>query len=108
MKENQILVIIKEPGKPPVVEPCFDNTLEAFQKAVGGHTEAVTITANLVLICNAEGRLRGMPRNLNFLGLNFYGPVVAVASKGDEFTSIKASTVPFVLGFMKGADVNEA
>ena len=39
MKENQILVIIKEPGKDPVVEPLFDNTLEAFQEAVGGYIE---------------------------------------------------------------------
>ena len=39
MKENQILVIIKEPGKDPVVEPLFDNTLEAFQEAIGGYIE---------------------------------------------------------------------
>lgn len=35
MKENQILVCIKEPGEEPRIEPLFDNTLEAFQKAVG-------------------------------------------------------------------------
>lgn len=36
MKENQILVVIKEPGKEARVEPLFENTLKAFQKAVGG------------------------------------------------------------------------
>ena len=41
MKEKQILVVIKEPGKPPRVEPLFENTLEAFQKAVGGYIETV-------------------------------------------------------------------
>lgn len=43
MKEKQILVVIKEPGKPPRVEPLFENTLEAFQKAVGGDIETVTM-----------------------------------------------------------------
>ena len=40
MKEKQILVIIKEPGKAPAVEPLFDNDLKAFQKAVGGYVFA--------------------------------------------------------------------
>ena len=42
-KEKQILVIKKEPGKPAEIEPLFENTLEAFQEAVGGYIEAVTI-----------------------------------------------------------------
>jgi hypothetical protein len=34
--QEKILVLIKEPGKGPRVEPCFENKLEAFQEAVGG------------------------------------------------------------------------
>lgn len=41
MKEKQILVIRKEPGKLAEVEPLFENTLEAFQAAVGGYIETV-------------------------------------------------------------------
>lgn len=46
MKENQIMVIIKEPGKEPYIEPLFENTLEAFQTAVGGYIETVTIATD--------------------------------------------------------------
>ena len=52
MKEKQILVIRKEPGKSAEVEPLFENTLEAFQAAVGGHIEAVTVTQDLCILCN--------------------------------------------------------
>jgi hypothetical protein len=102
MKENQILVIIKEPGKPPVVEPFFDNTLEEFQKTVGGHIETVTITSNLVLVCNEEGRLLGLPHNLRVCGLDFCGTVIAVSASGEEFCSLKAAAIPFVMDLLKG------
>ena len=101
-KENQILVVIKEPGKAPRVEPLFSNTLEAFQGAVGGYIEAVTLCTDLVLIVNEEGRIRGLPFNLNMAGLPLYGTVLAVGAKGDEFTSLKASTVPHVLRTLGG------
>lgn len=102
MKERQILVVIKEPGKPPVVEPFFDNTLEEFQKTVGGLIETITLASDLILICNEEGRLLGLPHNLRVCGLDFCGTVVAVSAKGDEFCSLKAATIPFVMNMLKG------
>lgn len=97
LKENQILVVIKEPGKEPRVEPLFDNTLEAFQKAVGGWVEAVTIAEDLVIICNEEGLLRRLPVNVRVCGITFVGTVIAVGVKGDEFASLKSVHVPHVL-----------
>lgn len=97
MKENKILVVIKEPGQPPRVEPLFENTLEAFQKAVGGWIEAVTIADDVVIICNEEGRLRGLPFNVEVLGVGFVGTVIAVGVKDDEFASLKSVHVPQVL-----------
>ena len=97
MKENKILVVIKEPGQPPRVEPLFENTLEAFQKAVGGYIEAVTVAEDMVLICNEEGRLRGLPFNVEVLGIGFVGTVIAVGVNGDEFASLKSVHVPHVL-----------
>ena len=102
LKENQILVVIKEPGQEPRVEPLFDNTLDAFQKAVGGWIEAVTINDDLVIICNEEGKLRGLPFNVNVCGIGFVGPVVAVGVKGDEFASLKGSHVPYVMRLLTG------
>ena len=97
MKENQILVVIKEPGQAPKVEPLFDNTLEALQKAVGGYIEAVTVAEDIVVICNEEGRLIGLPFNTRVLGISFVGTVIVAGVKGDEFASLKSRHIPYIL-----------
>ena len=102
MKERQILVLIKEPGKAPYVEPLFDNSLEAFQKAVGGRIETVTITENATIVCNEEGRLIGLPFNAKIAGVDFYGTILVVGVNGDEFASLKASGVPFLVKAIGG------
>ena len=102
MKEKQILAVIKEPGKAPVVEPRLENTLDAFQKAVGGYIEAVTLCEDLVIICNEEGRLLELPNNLDVCGVNFCGTILAVGVNGDEFASLKASKIPSVVRMMEG------
>ena len=76
MKESKIFVVIKEPGKAPVIEPMFDNSLESFQKAVGGYIETVTISDDLVIICNEEGRLMDLPKNVEVAGIGFVGTIV--------------------------------
>ena len=102
MKENQILVVIKEPGKAPAVEPLFDNDLKVFQKAVGGYIETVTIATDLVIICNEEGRLQGLPHNTTVFGVDFCGTVIAAGIKGEEFASLPARSVPVVLRALGG------
>lgn len=97
MKENQILVVIKEPGQAPKVEPLFTNTLEAFQEAVGGWIETVTVTEDMVIICNEEGQQRGLPFNVNVFGVDFAGTVIVAGVKGDEFASLKSRHVPHIL-----------
>lgn len=97
MKENQILVIIKEPGKAPVVEPLFDNDLKAFQEAVGGHIETVTLATDLVIICNEEGRLMGLPYNVTLFGVPFVGTIVITGAKGEEFASLRSSAIPMLM-----------
>ena len=102
MKEKQILVVIKRPGEAAYVEPLFENTLEAFQKEVGGYIESYTVAADLTLICNEEGKLRGLPYNLTVCGEHFVGTVIAVGVKSDEFTSITGSCVSLVQRIMNG------
>lgn len=97
MSERQILVVIKRPGEDPVVEPLFDNTLEAFQREVGGLIETVTFATNMCLICNEEGRIHKLPYNGNILGIDFYGTVIAVGVKGNEFASVNASFATLLL-----------
>lgn len=102
ISEKQILAVIKRPGEDPVVEPLFDNTLEAFQREVGGLIKTVTLATDLCLICNEEGRITGLPYNGECLGVDFYGTVIAVGVKGDEFASLKASCVPMILRMLGG------
>ena len=104
MKENQILICIKQPGKLPAIEPLFDNRLESFQKAVGGYIEAVTVASDLVLICNEEGRLLNLPFNATICGMDFYGPVLAVGTNGEEFASLRGPSVPHILKLLNGRD----
>lgn len=101
MKKAKILAVIKEPGREPYVEPALENTLEAFQKEVGGYIETVTIAEDLVLIVNEEGRLLGLPENTTVCGLPLCGTIVAVGRKKDEFASIKAANVPAVMRLLK-------
>lgn len=102
MKERQILAIVKEPGKAPRVEPMFENILHALQEAVGGYIETVTLCSDLVIICNEEGRLLGLPHNCEVVGVDFVGTIVAVGVKGEDFASLKASLVPGVLKMLGG------
>jgi hypothetical protein len=102
MANKSILVVIKEPGKEPRVEPVFENTLKNFQKTVGGYIETVTLASDLIIVCDEEGRLKGKPHNCKVANVDFVGTVIAVGSNGDDFTSIKASNVPFVLKLLGG------
>ena len=104
MKEDRILVIIKNPGEEPRVEPSFDNTLEALQAAVGGYIETITLCCDFCLVINEEGRLKGLPYNTTVCGLPIVGPIVAVGVKGDELCSIKSASVPFVLQMLRRKD----
>ena len=81
----------------PRVEPMFDNDLKAFQEAVGGYIETVTVATDLVIICNEEGRLQGLPWNCTVFCVDFVGTIVVAGVKGEEFASLKASVVPTVL-----------
>ena len=100
MKEKQILVVIKKPGEAPKVEPLFDNTLEALQSEVGGKIDQVTICSDLVAIVNRE--CLDLPYNCTFANMPIFGPVLFVGANKDQFTSLKAATIPMILRELGG------
>lgn len=78
--------IRKKPGcAPELVE--VDNTLKALQTEVGGYIETVSI-ADVVIICNEEGRLCGLPYNCRFVGVDFVGTILVVGRDRDEFCDV--------------------
>ena len=62
-KSKQIKVLLLQPRKTP--KPIeIENTLEAMQAVVGGDIEEYApFDDDVVLICNEEGKLRGLPLN---------------------------------------------
>ena len=83
----KIKVIIKEPGKAPVLTE-IENELGAFQKVVGGYIETVTFAEDACIVCNEEGRLLGMPYNCNFCGIRLVGTIIVCGVSGDEFCDV--------------------
>ena len=66
----------------------IENTLEALQKQVGGHIEAVTLGPDLCAICNKEGLLMDLPYMGMINHVEFYGPVLLVGVNGEDFCDV--------------------
>ena len=84
---DKIYVATKRPGQPPR-HVWLTNSLPALQKAVGGYIETVTLMADLVIICDEEGRLKGAPYNCNICGVDFVGDIVIAGVRGEEFADL--------------------
>ena len=87
---KKIHVLIKEPGKKPR-SVNISRTLENLQKTVGGYIETVTLTADFVIICNEEGRLKRLPWCCEIVGIDFVGPIIMAGIKDDDFDDIPIS-----------------
>ena len=73
---SMISVAIKRPGEPPRHVNISDR-LESLQKNVEGFIEIVRITGtDLVIVCNEEGLINGMPYNCNICGVDLHGPII--------------------------------
>ena len=80
------------PGALP--EPIeIENTLEALQKQVGGHIQAVTVGPDLCAICNEEGRLLNLPYMGTINYIPFFGPVLLVGVNGEDFCDVPGMEV---------------
>ena len=80
MKEKIKVMMCPVEREPYMAE--MENTLEAFQAAVGGHIECVAITSDCVLICNEDGRSMKLPMNNAVSWLIPYGIVGAAVICG--------------------------
>lgn len=105
MRERQITIIKKEPGKMPELVPLFNNTLEAMQEAVGGYIETVTIAKDAVIICDEEGLLKSKDENVKFLGNMWRGTILIAGRKKDEFASLKPKVSAAVMEWLTAAEL---
>lgn len=78
-------VIIKRPGEPIGHYEDIPNELQALQKIVDGHIEAVYIENGIILIVNEEGKLRNLPINFCTKYDIIVGTAIVCGQMGDEF-----------------------
>ncbi len=92
-REERIDVLAFEPGKAPSRWSIL-NELASFQGAVGGYIETLTLEEGVVLICNEEGRLKGLPFNRTVRGVPIVGRfLICGANEEGEFTSLPEETL---------------
>lgn len=85
--QEQLRVLKFEPGKAPE-EITMPNTLEAFQRAVGGDIETLGLDSGAVLVCNEEGKLMGLPANRQVGGDTIAGTFLIAGSSDGGFCSL--------------------
>lgn len=84
---RQISAVIKEPGAPAY--PIYiEDTLEAYQAAVGGYIETVAVFSNMIVICNEEWLLKDLPYNCDVFGAHLFGTILFVGVKGESFADV--------------------
>lgn len=80
-------VFFKEPGK-AIRQMQIPNELHALQQVIGGYIESVTLCTDLVVLCDEEGRLKGLPHNCDVCGVDFCGPIMFVGANKDKFCDV--------------------
>ena len=86
----QIFGIVKHPKEEVGHSALVTNKIECLQEYVGGYYECVKIRPDLVVICNEEGRLRGLPYNCTVNGIDFCGQILVLGLNkyGTDFTNV--------------------
>lgn len=93
-------VIVKRPGLPLRAE-VVENTLRSMQELVDGPIES----EDLAIVCNEEGRIRGLSPSASILRMQFVGPVAFVGVRGEDFMSITRKGERLVRQIVKEAEV---
>ena len=92
MKEKNITVVIVEPHRTPY-RAVIRNTLKALQEIVGGQIEKIYNENGMEILCNEEGKMRGLPFNRAMIYDGqivdvIAGTFVVVGHVGTEFASL--------------------
>jgi hypothetical protein len=91
---DKLRVLVCEPDKAPEVRE-IDDTLEAMQAIVGGYIQAIFVNMckDYVLVCNEEGRLKGLEPNI-YIGLDvIVGTCFFCNNGGEDFASLDDSDI---------------
>lgn len=93
-------IVYKKPGKPAEARNV-PNTLDEWQRLVGGYIETVSLSENIIIVCNEEGWLLDLQPNVKFRNQIIVGPVVFVGVRDDEFFDIDRDTEAKLIEFYR-------
>lgn len=104
MREMPIRVVVVRPGEAPVVEDLA-NGLKPMQDLVEGCIEAVPLRPDLDLICNEEGKLKGLVPNRHYRSDTIVGTffVARADRESGEYISVTDDDVDYVNELFEGA-----
>lgn len=99
-KETRITVVKANVGESPeIVE--MDNTLEAFQKGVGGWIQTLMLSDRVLAVINEEGKLEGLEGNFYIPNDVVVGNCIFCSADGEEFGSLTVEEQSQVIGFLE-------
>ncbi len=94
--DDLLRVVYVEPGRAPY-ETEIDSSLRGLQKAVDGLIEPLYLEDGCILVCNEEGKLRGMPGNRRLGDSIIAGPFFICGDEGENLRSLTDEEVDHYL-----------
>lgn len=98
--EGKITVIMCPCDRAPYVTNITP-TLKNMQKIVGGYIETVKVMHDAVIVCNEEGRIKGLADNHSIFLDHFVGDVFICGCHGDNLDSLEGSSKDLLLKICK-------
>lgn len=94
-------ITLKINEQPRVEE--IENDYKAFQNFVGGHIQALTISNDVVMIVNEEGKLMGLAPNFLCDTIHdvIVGDVIFVGTDGESFTTLTQEQACKVIDYIQ-------
>lgn len=77
--------------QPGIIRPLIyhiEGDLSSMQKTVGGYIETVSLPDGLVIVCDEEARLKGLPPNRIVDGVSICGPFFICKRKRDKLVEL--------------------
>lgn len=91
-EKSVVKILVVKPQMNPAVYH-IKNELTTLQGIVDGYIEAISLPKGLVLICNEEGKLKGLQPNRRISGDIIVGTFFFCRSEDGEFTSLNDEDV---------------
>lgn len=97
---EKLNVVFKSPNEAPSIKEVVDD-LSTWQGLVGGYIEVVPYgdeNLNILVICNEEGKLKGLQPNIYYYSDILVGNIVFVSSNAEgDFIGLNKQQIIYVL-----------